>query len=224
MINTKDQEELLKLIADYLSRDVECYAIGGTAMIFYGYKNATKDIDLVFLNKDDCEEFIKAIEKLGYSKKSLKSVYNEKRIDFPSKPRIYSRGDERFDLFIRNVFGFEFKNQFKELIREKIGFISKKELIINILPIEFIILLKAITHRERDLEDVQEIADKEKNIDWDLIINEAIKQKENNPWMLIDLEKTMRELKKKMFIPSKYFEMIYKAEEKMKKWMVCSGV
>ena len=51
MINTKDQEHLFKLIADYLDKDITCIAIGGTAMMFAGYKTATKDIDLVFASE-----------------------------------------------------------------------------------------------------------------------------------------------------------------------------
>ncbi len=50
MINTEDQEALFTLISTYLKKNVTCYAIGGTAMMFYGYKTTTKDIDLVFHN------------------------------------------------------------------------------------------------------------------------------------------------------------------------------
>ena len=48
MINTQDQEELFRLIAEYLEKDISCTAIGGTAMMFSGYKNTTKDIDIIF--------------------------------------------------------------------------------------------------------------------------------------------------------------------------------
>ena len=66
MIGIKDQEELFKLISRYLEQSIECYAIGGTAMMFYGYKNATKDIDLIFKTKKEMRLFIEAIKKLGY--------------------------------------------------------------------------------------------------------------------------------------------------------------
>ncbi len=74
MINTKEQEELFRLIANYLEQDITCIAIGGTAMMFLGYKSTTKDIDLVFKNKLERDIFIKAIEKLGYSQKSMKMI------------------------------------------------------------------------------------------------------------------------------------------------------
>ncbi len=52
MINTKDQEELFKLVAEYLDKNINCVAIGGTAMMFSQYKSTTKNIDLVFENEE----------------------------------------------------------------------------------------------------------------------------------------------------------------------------
>ena len=34
----------------------------------------------------------------------------------------------------------------------------------------------------------------------------------NNSWILLDLEKTLVELKKSVFIPSKYFDKLYKSQ------------
>ena len=48
MINTQDQDQLFSLVANYLKSNLTCIAIGGTAMMFLGYKNTTKDIDLIF--------------------------------------------------------------------------------------------------------------------------------------------------------------------------------
>jgi len=99
MINTKDQEELFELIGRHIKRDIECYAMGGTAMLFYGYKNSTKDIDLIFLSKPELDEFVRAIKTLGYKQMSVKGIYPEKRPKTSSRPLMFTRGDERFDLF-----------------------------------------------------------------------------------------------------------------------------
>jgi len=203
MIDTKDQEELFRLIAEYLKRDITCTAIGGTAMMFLGYKNTTKDIDLVFKSDSDRQAFIDAIEQLGYKEKSSKEIYSK-----PNRPKIYSRGEERFDLFVKKVFGFEIRHGFIQ----RQDFIGKSELILQVLPKELLILLKAITGRERDQEDIETIIDIEKGIDWDLIIDEAIRQKQS-PWILIDLEEAMQGLKTKTFIKRKHFERIYKAQK-----------
>ena len=209
MINTKDQEQLLKLIADYTNTDLECVAIGGTAMMFLGYKLTTKDIDLVFASDKDCNVFIRAIEKLGYSKKSLKFVYNECQIKDKNKPLLYSRGEERFDLFVKNVFGFEI--DFSNFVQRH-DFIGKKEIIMLIPQKELLILLKSVTNREKDYEDIEAIVKIEKNIDWNLIIDAAIKQRKNNSWVLMDLEEKMKKLKKITFIKKEYFDRIYNAQ------------
>ena len=209
MINTKDQEQLLRLIADYTDTDMECAAIGGTAMMFLGYKTTTKDIDLVFRTDEDRNTFIAAIEKLGYSKISLKFIYNEKQSKDKNKPLLYSRGEERFDLFVKNVFGFEI--EFNNFVQRH-DFIGKKEIIVSVLPKELLILLKSVTDREKDYEDIETIVKTEKNIDWNLIIDMAIKQRKNNSWVLIDLEEKMKKLKKITFIKKEYFDRIYKAK------------
>jgi len=38
----------LRAIAEYLEEDTDAYLIGGGAMMFYGQKPSTKDIDIVF--------------------------------------------------------------------------------------------------------------------------------------------------------------------------------
>lgn len=51
MINLEEQISLFKIIGSQLKNKVECIVIGGSAMMFYGAKNATKDVDLVFFKK-----------------------------------------------------------------------------------------------------------------------------------------------------------------------------
>ena len=203
MINVKDQEDLFRLIADYLEKDLSCIAIGGTAMMFSGYKTTTKDIDLVFKDSNDRDIFIKAISELGYKEKSLINVYDEKRRELKSKPKMFSRGNERFDLFVKEVFGFEVNQD----IVQRADFLGKKELIIQIIGKEDLVLLKAVTSREMDLEDIETIIKIEKNIDWSYIIEEVIKQ--NNQWFILDLEETMQKLKKITFIPEKFFKRLH---------------
>ncbi|MBN1646296.1 hypothetical protein JW868_04625, partial [Candidatus Woesearchaeota archaeon] len=148
MINTKDQEDLFRLISKYIKKDVQCFAIGGTAMMFYGYKNTTNDIDLVFNTEEELATFLDAITELGYTKKSIKDVYSEKKQIIMNKPLIYSRGQERFDLFLKEIFGFKLHPNLIAQIQQKHEFIEHNELILNVLPIEYLILLKSITNRD----------------------------------------------------------------------------
>ena len=211
MIGTKDQEELFRLIADYLEKDITCVAIGGTAMMFSGYKSATKDIDLVFASEQDRTAFVRAIDKLGYSRRALAGVYDERRKAHKDRPQMFARGEERFDLFVRSVFGLTVQMG-QDSIVERRDFIGKRELIIAILPAEELILLKAVTGREKDYEDIETIITAEKSIDWDRVIDRAIQQKGGNEWILIDLEETLQKLRKLTFIPQKHFERMYRAQ------------
>ena len=56
MINLEQQNELFKLIGEILKDKLECYVIGGSAMMYYGMKGNTKDIDLVFEHEKDREK------------------------------------------------------------------------------------------------------------------------------------------------------------------------
>ena len=215
MINVEDQESLFKLISEYLEKDVSCIAIGGTAMMFLGYKNTTKDIDLVFKNKEDRDVFIKAIGKLGYSQGSIKFIYKENQLRSKNKPLMYTRGEERFDIFVDNVFGFSLDSAY-ELITQRHDYIGKKELIIYVLNKEYIFLLKSVTNRDKDLEDMETIAKTEPSLDLSEIVSLAIKERKNNPWLLIDLEEKMQKLKKVILIKKEHFDRIYKAENAIK--------
>ncbi|MBI2111911.1 hypothetical protein HYT52_00040 [Candidatus Woesearchaeota archaeon] len=206
MINLKEQEELFQLISDYLEKDLTCIAIGGTAMMFSGYKTTTKDIDLVFKNNKERDIFVKAIYSLGYRQKTLKGIYDEKRIEHQGKPIMFTRVDERFDLFVENIFGFKLDFSDKNIVQKQV-FSGKKKLTLVVLPKEYIILLKSVTSRPKDFEDIVTIINLEKEVDWDLIINEAFRQEKNNSWIVLDLEETMLKLKK--FIPKDYIKRLY---------------
>ena len=48
MITMEEQQSLFIAVGRRLSRRVTAYAVGGTAMMFQGFKDETLDIDLVF--------------------------------------------------------------------------------------------------------------------------------------------------------------------------------
>ena len=75
MITYQDQENLFNLIARIIQADVTCYAFGGNAMMFYGYKEDTKDVDVLFEQEEERAEFIRALENIGYRETSLLKIY-----------------------------------------------------------------------------------------------------------------------------------------------------
>lgn len=217
MITMNDQLDLFKLISARLKKDIICYAFGGTAMMFYGFKETTKDIDLVFEDKNSMNDFIKAIESLGYKQKSLAGIYDNEHIKRAGKPLLYTRGDERFDLFAGKIFTTPLTETIKNNFLGQYDFKEgKNALIIRALSKESIILLKSITEREKDYEDCLLLLQKDNTISWDKITDMAVDiyKKDHDNFVILDLEKTMQRLKKEIFIPQRYFEKLYNANNK----------
>ena len=70
MISYTDQMQLFTVIGKEISKDIRCYAFGGNAMMFYGYKDETKDVDLLFDEDADRDEFLQVLQRLGFQQQS----------------------------------------------------------------------------------------------------------------------------------------------------------
>ena len=213
MITYNDQMDMFRLIGNSIKKDIICYAFGGTAMMFYGYKDDTKDIDLLFENEDSREEFISAIKKLGFEETSPMKVYIPEKLREKNVPLMFKRGDARLDLFAKKIFRTNLSPRMKEDLYAVHDFKGKHNLKVKVLSKEYIVQLKSITERERDFEDILTIIRKEKNFDWHYIINEVIWQyRHGDSWTLLDTEKMLKELKKYIFVEEKYLKRLYAAQ------------
>jgi len=211
MINYSDQMNLFELVANKLNVSIECWAFGGTAMMFYGYKDDTKDIDLLFEKETQRKAFITAIEKLGFAKTSPINIYIPEKLRDKGKPLMFQRGDFRFDLFSQEIFQTKLSQKMKEDKFAVHEFKGKCTLKVNVLRKEHIVQLKAITERDRDFEDILSIIKKDKRFDWQYLIDDVIWQsKHGDSWAALDVEKMMKELKKYVIIEQKYFDQLYK--------------
>ena len=110
MITIDQQQKLLLNVARRLSRKITIYAIGGTAMMFLGFKDATLDIDLVFKNEKDRAVFKEAVKSLGYLEMDAIKIYGVKR----NTPEMFKLNDERFDLFVVEVIDFIFSDSMRK--------------------------------------------------------------------------------------------------------------
>jgi len=215
MITYEDQMDLFRLISRNIKRNLECYAFGGTAMMFYGYKDETKDIDLLFEKDSDRDEFIKALEALGFSETTPQNIYIPEKLREKDVPRMFKRDDNRFDIFSKKIFKTVISPRMKEDIFAMHEFKQKRNLKVKVLRKEHIVLLKAVTERKNDFDDIRAIVEKEKNFDWQYLIDEAIWQyKHGDSWVLLDAEKIIRELKKYVFVEEKYLKQLYEAQTK----------
>ena len=214
MINYNEQMDLFALISKKIKRDIECYAFGGNAMLFYGYKDETKDIDLLFENINERNEFINAIKLLGFTQYSPFGIYIPEKLRDKYRPLIYKRGDSRFDIFVKKIFHTVISPKIKEDLYAIHEFRDKFNLKVKVLRKEHIVMLKSVTERQNDFDDILEILKKEKSFDWQYFIDEVIWQyNSGDKWVLLDAEKMMKELKKYVFIEEKYFRHLYDAKK-----------
>lgn len=169
MISIEKQQGLFLAISKRLKEKIEIYAVGGTAMMFFGLKDSTLDIDLVFQSKKDKDVFKEAIKSLGYKEMDSIVVYGGKI----NKPEMLTLGDERFDLFIIEVIDFIFSENMQKRAKQMHQFGDK--LVLKIADPHDLILMKCATDRLKDLDDARNISNNVK-IDWKLILDEAKNQ------------------------------------------------
>ena len=142
-----DLETFLQLLAD-LDRDIELFAIGGTAMILANIKESTKDID--FLTTLDHKELQKVLELAGLKEKNTSQLCNTWLLN--DKIRI--------DFFYNNfILGYSFPDNWKtsSIYLRSIGKIK-----LYILNWYDIIITKLARSEERDILDILLILKKQK--------------------------------------------------------------
>ena len=213
MITIDQQQKLLLNVARRLTRKITVYAIGGTAMMFLGFKEATLDIDLVFENEKDREVFKEAITSLGYLEMDPLKIYGTKR----NTPEMFKLNDERFDLFVVEVIDFIFSENMRKRAEQIHQF--EDNLILKIANPQDIILMKCATDRLKDKDDARKIINATK-IDWEIIIAEAKKQMElGKERAAFDLGCFLEDLKLKMKLdlPQEVLDKLFSLVEKQAK-------
>ena len=168
MIDIQQQEAMLIAIGKILPKKLQVYAIGGTAMMLRGIKNSTLDIDFVFDKRRDREEFMNALRRLGAKEPDVTLVYGLKI----NTPLMLELSNCRFDMFLNKIINSVFSEKMKERAKEIHEF---GNLIIKVADPNDILLMKSVTSRAKDLEDIIAIVNKSK-IDWDVVIEESRQQ------------------------------------------------
>ena len=213
MITIDKQQKLLLNISRRLSRKITVYAIGGTAMMFLGFKDSTLDIDLVFENEKDRDVFREAVKSLGYLEMDNLKVYGAKR----NAPEMFKLDDERFDLFVVDVIDFSFSGTMRKRAEETHQF--RDNLILKIADPHDIILMKCATDRVKDKDHAPKII-KSTKINWNIVIDETKKQIElGKERAAFDLGCFLEDLKTKLNlgIPQEVLDKLFVIVEKQAK-------
>jgi len=166
MIAIQDQQNLLIKIARKISRPVTTYAIGGTAMMFWGLKDSTVDIDLVFTQESERKEFKRAAKSLGHPDMDSTIVYGKRE----NIPEMIQLPEARIDLFLNDVINFRFSENMQARAKEIHQF--DINLFIKPADIHDIMLMKCATNRLKDELDILAII-KNSKIDWKILVQEA---------------------------------------------------
>ena len=164
MINIERQQGLLLAVSKKLKEKITVYAVGGTAMMFLGLKDSTVDIDIVFESRKDRELFKDAIKSLDYKEMDSVIVYGGRA----NRPEMLTLGDERFDLFVKEVIDFMFSNEMQKRAKQLHQF--GDNLLLKIADPHDIILMKCATDRVKDMDDAMSIIKNNPNINWELIV------------------------------------------------------
>jgi len=172
----------LSTIAEHLKDDVDIYLIGGGAMMFYGLKPATKDIDIVVLDSKVLSKFISAAKKAGI--KLAENLGGEYKNIGASVIMVADSGIQ-LDLFNRVVCN---ALEVKETVVARANhYRDLGKLHLYLMSPEDIVLFKGITEREADLEDIRTLI--EMGINWEIVEDECLSQESSERWSNFLLDK-----------------------------------
>ena len=148
---------------------VTIFMIGGGAMMKHGLKIRTKDIDIVVRTDKEYDAVLDAFASLGFRSDLPAGPYGRLSI-----PGILTRGDLRVDLFCRAVCGkFSLSDGMASRASdEKLGL---KRISLKVCSPNDIFLFKTMTERDGDEDDCSNII-RDVDLDWPMILDEAVKQ------------------------------------------------
>ena len=212
--------ELSKLATE-IPKQTTIFIIGGLALINYGLKAATKDIDIVVRSRQELETLVSSLERLGYH--SLGYVVISKPYKKLEAARILENADGfRWDIFHQQVC--------KALIftdtmaaRAK-TFYEERLLSAKMVSKEDIFLFKGITEREADMDDMRLLS--ESGLNWKVIEKECKDQSalSGKIWECALLD-NLSDLRTKYKIRSPIEENLRKvAEEKLSERILTSAI
>lgn len=158
--------ELEKLNAALPGR-TRIFIAGGAAMAFYGLKEATKDIDVVVEKRTQLRALVSALRTMGYKrpKGSLGTTYTKMR----ANAILENTDGFRWDIFERVIAGK--LSLSRSMISRSRTLYDKTKLHVRSLSNEDILLLKSVTGRELDLDDMRIVA--ESGINWNYVKTEC---------------------------------------------------
>ncbi len=210
----EDVEELFEQLGKSLARPVPLLVIGGAAMMEYGLKDSTKDIDIVCNSEDDKEEVLRCASILGYE-----LVWPRDRHARLGLNRIAIKGGHTLDIFPAKIsYSFGLSDAMWERARKHkaTGMAD-----IRYASPEDIFIMKLIANRPGDAPDCAALVSV--GLDFDAVYKEiesqyhnASEQENQNLWIIYIEEGIARLLDFGMTVPiaDKISLLVYEHGEK----------
>lgn len=147
----EEVEEILRCLGERLNQPVQILIIGGAAMLEYGLKDVTKDIDLVCRDAEGKARLLEAAISLGFE-----VVGPERRHTRLGLDRVAVKGGHTLDIFAGRV---SYDYGLSEAIWGR-GRTAKTlgKAKMRYAAVEDIFILKLIANRPRDMEDCVALA------------------------------------------------------------------
>lgn len=189
-------EEILKHISENLDKKTDIFLFGGAVMVYNNLKPSTKDIDILFETKQDFDRFLKASLKAGFIRDNIPLGYSHfDMTTMLSNPKT----KWRLDLFFQRVckkFCFNLDVKKRSSLFTNIG-----KLNVYFISFEDIFLMKSLTQRKRDLDDMRTILGK--GLDFKEITKEINNQKQHKHDVMERLLEFEEEYDIKLDLPNK---------------------
>ena len=146
-IFTESHQELLKLL---IKHQVNFLLIGGYAVIYYGYKRTTGDMDLWLEPSNENKlKLIPVLEEFKFDKDGIKHI---SQLDFTKNLAFHFWEEpERVDCLTR-ISNVDFDDAFKQKTIANIEGIS-----VPIIQYKHLIMSKMTTNRLKDKSDIEEL-------------------------------------------------------------------
>jgi hypothetical protein len=151
-IGREEVVAILRKAGSGCRRQISAYLIGGGAMALRGEKDATRDLDLVLESQDDADDLKRAFEGIGFIVNARRPDECQALVDavILSKP-----AGLRADIFVGKVCD---KLCFSEGMRSRATPVDRLgKLTLLMCSREDIFLLKSVTERARDLDDMMSL-------------------------------------------------------------------
>lgn len=152
----------LRELGNRLDSTIHAYLFGGANLLLRGLKKATKDLDIVVESEGDFSKLKGALLAMGFEPLTKKRFTSSDEKLNPSG--IYVSKDlPRFDLFTKVICNALFLT---EGMKARAGAMAFGKLVLHLLSLEDVFLLKSITEREGDLEDMATILKRGGDLRW----------------------------------------------------------